>query len=103
MEEMFKNATFEEKVTMLWSKMTERQKRESIEQVRYTCKDFCGKCPSYQGTGEQSLAFCMEGKSNVIKEKKGCLCGQCPLTKTMSLRWEYYCTEGIALERSDIK
>jgi len=99
-EENFKTLTFEQKMQILFSKMNERQKRESREQVIYMCKDYCGKCPSYEGTGETSLGFCTIGKSSVIKEKKGCLCGQCPITKTMSLRWEYYCTTGSALELS---
>jgi hypothetical protein len=61
------------------------------------CRNYCGKCPSHVGTGEESLAFCMMGKSSVITEKKGCLCGQCPISKSMSLRWGYYCTEGSAI------
>ena len=99
-EENFKNLTFEQKMQMMYGKMNERQKRESREQVIYMCKDYCGKCPSYEGTGETSFGFCTIGKSSVIKEKKGYLCRQCPITKTMSLRWEYYCTGGSALELS---
>lgn len=99
-EENYKSASFEEKFQMIYSKLSEKQKRESREQVIYTCKDYCGKCPSYEGTGEESLAFCMEGKSSIITEKKGCLCGNCPISKTMSLRWGYYCTNGSALELS---
>ena len=66
-------SSFEEKIKMI-DMMTEKQKRESTEQVKYTCKDFCGKCPSYEGDGENELAFCMIGKSSKIKEQKGCLC-----------------------------
>ena len=98
--ENFKFATYEEKMKMLLGTMTEKQKRESREQVIYTCREYCGKCPSYQGTGETALAFCMEGKSSMITAKKGCLCGQCPITKTMSLRWGYYCTDGSAADLS---
>lgn len=99
-DEIFKAATFEEKMKMLDSSMSEKQRRDSREQTIYICKDFCGKCPSYEGTGEESLAFCMEGKSSVITEKKACLCGGCPISRTMSLRWGYYCTDGSALELS---
>jgi len=99
-EENFKTATFEEKMEMVYGRMSEKQRRNSREQVIYICRDYCGKCPSYEGTGEESLAFCMVGKSSVITEKKACLCGQCPITRTMSLRWEYYCTDGNALELS---
>ncbi|MBA7516960.1 hypothetical protein ES705_09010 [subsurface metagenome] len=99
-EENFKTATFEEKMKMLYSNMSEKQQRNSREQVIYICRDYCGKCPSYEGTGEKSLAFCMVGKSPVITEKKACLCGKCPMTRTMSLRWGYYCTDGNAIELS---
>ncbi|MHA1231282.1 MAG: DUF2769 domain-containing protein [Candidatus Helarchaeota archaeon] len=99
-DEYFRTATFEEKFKMIYGKMSERQKRESQEQVIFICKDYCGKCPTYMGTGEKSLAFCMKGKSSIITEKKTCLCKDCPISKTMSLRWSHYCIEGSALERS---
>ena len=99
-DEDYYTANFEEKMKMLYSKMSEKQKKDSREQVIYMCRDYCGKCPSYEGTREDTLAFCMEGKSSVITEKKVCLCGQCPMTKTMSLRWEQYCTDGSAMELS---
>ncbi|HUY00660.1 MAG TPA: DUF2769 domain-containing protein [Candidatus Deferrimicrobium sp.] len=100
-EEDFKSATFEEKMQMIYGKLNEKQKRESREQVIYMCKEYCGKCPTYQGTGETALAFCMEGKSSIIAEKKACLCRECPISKTMSLRWSHYCIRGSALECSE--
>ena len=99
-EENYKTATFEEKMKMIYGKMSAKQQKNSREQVIYMCREYCGNCPTYKGTGEESLAFCMVGKSPVITEKKGCLCGQCPITRTMSLRWQYYCTEGTATELS---
>jgi len=102
-EENFNNATYEEKMKMLYSNMSPKQQKESREQVIYMCREYCGRCPSHAGTGEENLAFCMMGKSSVITEKKGCLCKQCPITKTMSLRWEYYCTEGSATELSQAR
>ena len=99
-EENFKTATFEEKMKMLYGKMSEKQKKDNREQIIYMCREYCGKCPTYKGTGEKSFAFCMEGKSSVITEKKGCLCGKCPVSKTMSLRWTHYCINGSALELS---
>ena len=101
-EENFKSATFEEKLEMFYGKMTEKQWNDSIEQVIYMCREYCGKCPSHHGTGEESLAFCMVGKSSEITEKKGCLCEKCPITKTMSLRWEYYCIDGNAIGLSQL-
>ncbi|MHA1300672.1 MAG: DUF2769 domain-containing protein [Candidatus Helarchaeota archaeon] len=99
-EENFKNTTFEEKMNMLYSKMSEKQMKDSRKQIMYMCKDYCGKCPSYKGTGEVSLAFCINGKSSIITEPKTCLCGQCPISKMMSLRWGHYCTNGSAIELS---
>ena len=99
-EENYKTATFEEKMKMIYGEMSEKQQKNSREQVIYMCRKYCGKCPSHEETGEESLAFCMVGKNPVITEKKGCLCGQCPITRTMSLRWEYYCTDGTATELS---
>ena len=96
-DESFKDLPYEEKIKIMKG-MTEKQLQESLEQVKFMCKDYCGKCPSYQGTGETNLAFCSIGKSSIIKEKKGCLCKQCPISKMMSLRWEFYCTEGNTLE-----
>jgi len=98
MDEMFKNATFEEKMQMMENTMTEKQKRDSRENVIYICRDYCGKCPSNPGTGGEFRAYCMLGKCSATVEPKGCLCGQCPVTKMMSLRWEYYCTFGRAQE-----
>lgn len=102
-DEYFKTAPFEEKMKMLYGKMTEKQKRENREQVIFMCKNYCGKCPSYRGTGEKGFAFCFEGKSRIITEKKACLCRECPISKTMSLRWEHYCTDGSALELAQSK
>lgn len=99
-EEKFPAATFEEKFKML-AVMSDTDRERASENVLYICKDYCGKCPTNQGTGEINLAFCTLGKSTVIQEQKGCLCGQCPITKTMSLRWDYYCIRGKALELSE--
>ena len=99
-DESFKDKTFEEKIKIM-EEMTEKQIREGFEQTKFMCKDYCGNCPSYQGTGETNLAFCAVGKSAKIKEKKGCLCSQCPVSKMMSYRWEYYCIEGSAIDLSN--
>ncbi|NHI93562.1 MAG: DUF2769 domain-containing protein [Candidatus Lokiarchaeota archaeon] len=100
LEENFKSLPFEEKIKMM-DMMSEKQKKESFEQVEYICRDYCGKCPTLKDTGETNLAFCSIGKSLQIVEEKECLCGQCPITKTMSLRWKFYCTRGSALDLSN--
>lgn len=99
-DERFPTATYEEKVKMM-AVMSETDRESAAENVLHICEDYCGKCPTYQGTGEVWLAFCALGKSSIIKEHKGCLCGQCLISKTMSMRWEYYCTQGKAMELSE--
>ncbi|MFX1565586.1 MAG: DUF2769 domain-containing protein [Promethearchaeota archaeon] len=47
-------------------------------------------------------AYCTFSKANFIQEQKGCLCAECPITKTMNLRWEYYCIQGSATDLSDL-
>ena len=101
-EEYYKATTFEEKWKALTKGVwTAEQRRQSAEQVAYLCQ--CSKCPSYANTGEDAGVFCTLGKSGRIQEQKGCLCDQCPLTKMMNLRWQYYCTEGNAYDRSELK
>jgi hypothetical protein len=93
-------ASFEEKYKAMMASMTEADQKRSAEQVAYTCK--CRTCPTYIESEEPNLAFCYQGKSTIIQEQKGCLCSTCPITKTMSLRWENYCKQGSALELSDL-
>lgn len=90
--------TFEEEMEMM-KDLSEEEMAKRMEEVKNICKAFCGECPSYTGTGETELGFCTIGKSNVIKEEKGCLCGSCPVTPKMSLRWGYYCTRGSGREQ----
>lgn len=72
--------------------MTEEQKREYVLN-NCTCK----KCPSYVECDED-IGYCLTGKSKCIKEKKGCICPDCPVTKKMNLKWGYYCLQGSAME-----
>ena len=55
----------------------------------------CGKCPSWVECNEKG-GFCWVGKSQCIKEKKGCICPDCPVTAKMGLKWGYYCISGSA-------
>ena len=48
------------------------------------------------GGGDGEGGFCLVGKSACIKEKKGCICADCPVTAKMGLKWGYYCTDGSA-------
>jgi hypothetical protein len=99
-DERFRKATYEEKLKMM-AVMSEVDQRRAAENIPYFCKDYCGKCPTRNGTGETSLVFCALGKSSIIRQQKGCLCAQCPISRTMSLRWDHYCIRGKATELSE--
>ncbi len=94
---MAEEMTFEQKMAMM-KDMSPEDIQAAVEENKRICKDFCGECPSYTGTGETELLFCALGKSDKITEKKGCICGTCPVQKNMSLRWAYYCTKGTGRE-----
>lgn len=97
----WQDASFEEKYESMMGRMSEADIKKSAEQVLHLCQ--CGKCPTCVDSGETDLVFCTLGKSETIHEKKGCLCSTCPITKTMSLRWEYYCVQGSAVELSNLR
>lgn len=92
---------FEEKMKDM-ANMTDEEVNEMIAQTKEVCKSFCGECPSYIGTGETDFGFCSTGKSENITNEKGCLCGSCPITEKMSLRWGYYCTRGSGKEQAGL-
>ncbi len=78
-----------------------KEQKMSFEEAKKICKDYCGMCPSYLGTGENELLFCRIGKSEVITDEKGCVCGGCPVQKKMGLKWFYYCTKGSSKEQAE--
>lgn len=99
-DEKWPTASFEEKYEMMMGSMSEVDPKRSAEQVLHMCQ--CVKCPTSTEAGETNAVFCTIGKSDVIHEQKGCLCSECGLTRTMSMRWGYYCTQGSAVELSDL-
>jgi hypothetical protein len=40
--------------------------------------------------------FCSRGKTECDLEKRGCLCGTCPVEREYGLTDFYYCAEGAA-------
>jgi len=86
--ETWKTDSFEAKYKAMMAGMSEADQKKSAVQVLHLCK--CSKCPTCTGSGETDLVFCTLGKSTVIHEQKGCLCLKCAISKTMSLRWDYY-------------
>jgi len=98
--ETWSTDTFEEKFKALMGNMPEADQKRSAGQVLHLCQ--CSKCPTCTESEETNLVFCTLGKSETIQKQKGCLCSTCSITKTMSMRWDYYCTQGSAVELSDL-
>ncbi len=72
--------------------MEASQRRSEIKNMDAECS--CSECPSYMGTGETRLTFCVVGRSSLIKEEKGCICPACPIQTKYGLKDQYYCTRG---------
>lgn len=68
-DEKFPKASFEEKFKML-TVMFDADRERAAENVIHLCKEYCGKCPTNQGTGETLIAFCSLGKSIIIRKYK---------------------------------
>ncbi|MHA1156460.1 MAG: hypothetical protein ACTSQK_10165 [Candidatus Heimdallarchaeota archaeon] len=41
----------------IMSGMTEKEISDGLKQIKFICKDYCGKYPSYQRTGETNLVL----------------------------------------------
>lgn len=90
----------EEPVAPDTAAMTEPVMTDSAKAEFVAANCVCAKCPSYtKECADAKLAgFCLNGKTELIKEEKGCICGDCPVTAKMALKWGYYCTKGSARE-----
>lgn len=53
----------------------------------------CRGCPSFVECKEK-IAYCFTAKSKCIKERKGCICGACPVHSKFNLKTGYYCFTG---------
>jgi hypothetical protein len=80
--------------------MSDEARSKVLELSKSMC--ICANCPSYNGTGEKQLLFCVYGKSLVIKEEKGCSCGLCPVVGHIGLTHLYFCTRGSEKEQRGI-
>ncbi len=63
-----------------------------------TSKCLCPGCPTINECmkNRNQHLFCAGGKTECEVEKKGCLCGECPVESEFGLTEFYYCTEGAA-------
>jgi hypothetical protein len=88
-----------EKMGLSEAEVTAQMKEfeEKLPMVKEQC--ICATCPSYV-EGETELGFChaLVGKSTVITERRGCICGECPVHKMMGLKHGYFCVQGSELE-----
>lgn len=59
----------------------------------------CLGCPSYTGCMREEgpqLLFCARGMSGCEIERKGCICGECPIANEYNIAGFYYCKQGAA-------
>ncbi len=80
-------------------KLSPEEMQKRLNDAKKICKDYCGECPTYVGTGETQLVFCWMSKSKKIKVAKGCMCPDCPVQRNAFQRWDYYCINGSAMEQ----
>ena len=78
-------------------RMSPERKQAQLDADRRLC--ICPTCPSYAGTGETEVLFCLQGKSQVLTLDKGCTCLDCPMTARLGVRWKDYCFKGSGEER----
>lgn len=84
----------------IMSELMSRPKEERDKRIADLTKlCTCAECPTYEGTGETKLLFCIMGKGSAIKTEKECFCAPCPVTDAVELRTNFHCTRGSGLEQ----
>ena len=76
--------------------MVEEKIVQDTEENAELC--LCPGCPTHNECMKDNneRLFCSRGKTNCDLEKKGCLCGTCPVERNNGLTDFYYCAEGAA-------
>jgi hypothetical protein len=87
-----------EQMMQAMKEMPEEEQKKKKQMLASMCT--CRRCPSYE-TGETEVMFCSSGKSSVITEEKGGICGECPVTPEMGLTNIYFCTHGNEAEQRE--
>jgi len=66
------------------------------EENRMKC--ICPSCPTYNKCMKEKmhLFFCAKGKTDCKLDKKGCICGGCPIWREYKLSRVYFCVTGAA-------
>ena len=74
--------------------MVEEKNVPDTEENAEMC--LCPGCPTHNECMKNERIFCSRGKTECDLEKRGCLCGTCPVERNYGLTDFYYCTEGAA-------
>ncbi len=78
--------------------MTPEEMEQKKQMVLSMCT--CANCPSWvDGNEKGGYCFPTIGKSKVITEEKGCICGGCPIYAKMGLKNMFFCTRGSEKEQ----
>lgn len=69
-----------------------------IDNAENSAKCLCPGCPSYNSCMREKTEalYCGRDKTECKLEKRGCLCGSCPVHKENNLDGYYYCVSGAA-------
>jgi hypothetical protein len=77
------------------SKKTTKEQADLIADFKTKCP--CPSCPTYNGCASKAgeKLFCINGKSFMcISDDKGCTCPQCPVGKSVGLKYQKFCLKG---------
>ncbi len=77
------------------SQTSPAERVREIEQWKGIC--ICPDCPTYNDCSKKSeeLFFCFIGRSfHCISDIKDCMCKNCPVTATYSLKHKEFCAKG---------
>jgi glucose/arabinose dehydrogenase len=80
-------------------KPTEKKPGQGVPDTQYNNRRcICPNCPSYDKCmiGKMEKLYCAIGKSECIIEKKGCICGECPVASEHKISGFYFCEKGKA-------
>ena len=73
----------------------ERERRLVLDQC------ICTSCPSWVEGGNRGRCCLPDpGRSRRAIKELGCICGGCPVTEKLGLKYDYFCTRGSEAEQA---
>lgn len=78
-------------------KPIKRKPGQGVPDTQYNNRRcICSNCPSYDKcmTDKMEKLYCAVGKSECAIEKKGCICGECPVASEYKISGFYFCEKG---------